>query len=351
MRIKHINFRRLKWGVALIVLLPFVLTAGCSPVKDTSASNTPIPNFLNPASPIAAKQASLFWILLAISAVVFVIVEGLLLYNIFHHAKSRQDNEEMPPQTYRDYLIEAIYTGLPIIIVIVIFILTLGTIRAIAAPAPKPGDLKVHVVGHRWWWEFDYPDLNIKTANELHIPANTTVQIELDSEDVIHSFYVPQLSGKTDVIPGITNHMWLYGNTVGQFHGQCAEYCGLNHANMRFTVFVDSKADFDAWVANQQKPPAKPQGDLQTRGHDIIVSGVCSACHDLGQDGPGNATGPDLTHLMSRQRFAGDIYDLNEDNLHRWLEDTQAMKPGNDMDHKFSEAQIKALMAYLLTLK
>jgi cytochrome c oxidase subunit II len=343
--------KRIKWGGRLVVLLTIIAATGCSPSVHTSSSSTPIPLFLNPASPIAAKQASLFWILLALSAVVFLIVEGLLLYNVFHHAKARQEDEGTPPQTYRVYIIEAIYTGVPILIVIVIFVLTLGTIKAIAAPAPKASDITVHVIGHRWWWEFDYPDLKFNTANELHIPVNTTVQIDLDSEDVIHSFYVPQLSGKTDVIPGITNHMWLYGNQVGEFHGQCSEFCGVNHANMRFTVFVDSKADFDAWVANQQKPPAEPQGDLATMGHDIIVNGVCAACHNLGEEGPGNATAPDLTHLMSRQRFAGDVFDLNQDNLHRWLEDTQAMKPGNDMDHKFSEEQINALMSYLLTLK
>jgi cytochrome c oxidase subunit II len=327
-----------------------IAATSCSPKISTSSSTTGVPNFLHPASPIAAKQASLFWILLAMSSVVFLIVEGLLIYNVVHHAKGPED-EDIPPQQYRQYVIEGIYTGLPILIVIIIFILTLGTIRAIAAPAPKASDLKLHVIGHRWWWEFDYPDLNIKTANELHIPVNTTVQIDLDSLDVIHSFYVPQLSGKTDVVPGVTNHMWLYGDHVGEFHGQCAEFCGVNHANMRFTVFVDSKADFDAWVANQQKPPPEPQGALEKTGHDIIVNDVCSACHDLGQDGPGNATGPDLTHLMSRQRFAGDVFDLNEDNLRRWLEDTQAMKPGNDMKHKFSEQQINALLAYLRTLK
>ena len=321
------NHRLVKRFSAFLILVTITSAAGCAPAIKTAAANTPIPNFLNPASPIAAKQASLFWILLAISTVVFVIVEGLLIYNILYHAKEPED-DELPPQQYRQYVVEGIYTGLPILIVIVIFILTLGTIRAIAAPAPKPGDLKVHVIAHRWWWEFDYPDLNIKTANELHIPANTTVQIDLDSLDVIHSFYVPQLSGKTDVVPGVTNHMWLDGSQVGTFHGQCAEFCGVNHANMRFTVFVDSKADFDAWVANQQKPPAEPQGAQATTGHDIIVNGICSACHDLGQDGPTNATGPDLTHLMSRQRFAGDVFDLNEDNLRRWLEDDAGHEAG-----------------------
>jgi len=145
--------------------------------------------------------------------------------------------------------------------------------------------------------------------------------------------------------------MWLTADKVGQFHGQCAEFCGLNHANMRFTVFVDSQADFDAWVANQQQPPPQPQTDQQKIAYMTITDGMCSMCHDLGDMGPENATGPNLNHLMSRQRFAGDIFDLNEQNLRRWLEDTQAMKPGNDMDHKFSEEQINALMSYLLTLK
>jgi cytochrome c oxidase subunit 2 len=323
---------------------------GCVPAAKNAAPDTPIPLFLNPASSVAREQARLYWIVLIMAAVVFVIVEGLLLYNVFHHAKKPQD-QGTPPQHYRQYVVEAVYTGLPILLVIVIFVLMMGTINAIAAPAPKASDLKVHVIGHRWWWEFDYPDLNFKTANELHIPVNTTVQVDVDSFDVIHSFYVPQLSGKIDVIPGVTNHIWLSGNSIGQFHGQCSEFCGANHANMRFTVIVESQADFDAWVANQQKPPSEPQNELQQTGHDIIVNGMCAACHDLGDEGPGNATAPDLTHLMSRQRFAGDIFDLNEDNLHRWLEDTQAMKPGNDMDHKFSEDQIKAVLAYLVTLK
>ena len=334
----------------LSILLGSLLVAGCTAKIKNPVSHTPIPNFLNPASPIVAQQAHLYWVVLVPATVVFLIVEGLLLYNVFHHAKQPQDHE-MPPQHYRQYLIEGIYTGLPILTVIVLYLLMLGTMRATAAPLARPTDIKVHVIGHRWWWEFDYPDLNIKTANELHIPVNATVQIDLDSFDVIHSFYVPQLSSKTDVIPGVTNKMWITGDKIGQFHGQCSEYCGENHANMRFTVFVDSQADFDAWVANQQKPPFEPQTDLQKRGQDIIVNDVCSTCHDLGDQGPENTTGPDLTHLMSRQRFAGDVFDLNEDNLRRWLEDTQAMKPGNDMKHKFSDDQIKALLAYLTQLK
>lgn len=324
-----------------LIFIGLLLTPGCS-----ATSNF----FLYPASPIAAQESRLYWQILIMSAFVFVVVEGLLLYNIIRFRKKPSQQGE-PPQIYRAHLIEAIYTAVPILLVIVIFFLMLRTMQAVAAPAPQAGDLNLRVVGHRWWWEFDYPDLNIVTANELHIPVNTTVQIDLESMDVIHSFYVPQLSGKTDVIPGMTNHMWLRGDRVGKFHGQCSEYCGENHANMRITVFVDSPADFQAWVANQQQPPTAPQTEQQKQAETLITEGMCSMCHNLGDSGPGNATGPNLTHLMSRTTFAGGIFELNEENLHRWLEDTQAMKPGNDMDHKFSEKQIDALMSYLLTLK
>ena len=249
--------------------LPFValfLATGCVPVIPSSASHLPtIPNFLNPAGPIASQEANLFRLLLYPSAVVLVVVWGLLLYNIIRFRKKPTD-KEISPQYYREHLIEAIYTGIPVLLVIGIFIVMLGTLRAVAAPAPQASDLQLTVRGHRWWWEFQYPGYNVRTANELHIPVNTTVQVNLDSVDVIHSFYVPQLAGKTDVVPGVINHMWLRGDTVGQYHGQCAEFCGLNHANMRFTVYVDSQADFTAWIANQQKPPAEPQTSSTANG-------------------------------------------------------------------------------------
>lgn len=307
-------------------------------------------NFLDSsASPIAKDEAALYRILLAISAIVVSVVGGLLIYNIIRFRK-QPDHEITPDQHYRHLLIEGIYTGIPLLAVVGIFILTITTMQAVAAPSPQDTDLQVTVVGHQWWWEFDYPDLGIITANELYVPVNTTVQIDLHSVDVIHSFYVPALSGKTDVIPGVDNHMWLQSSETGVFPGQCAEFCGLNHANMRFTVHVVAAADFDAWVSNQQQPPTAPQTDAQQRGHNIIVNGVCSSCHVLGDSGPSNPIGPNLTHLFSRERFAGSTYDLTLDNLRSWLEDTQAMKPGNDMVVNLTNDQIDDLIAYLQTL-
>jgi cytochrome c oxidase subunit II len=333
--------------------LPFVvfLSSACVPTFSSSPANTESPLFLNSAGPIAASEANLYRLLLIPSAVVLVIVWGLLVYNMVRFRKKPSD-KEMSPQIYREGIIETIYTAIPILLVIALFILTLGTLRVVAAPAPQPTDLEVAIRGHRWWWEFDYPASKVVTANELHIPVNTTVQINLDSADVIHSFYVPQLAGKTDVVPGVINHMWLRADRVGVYHGQCAEFCGLNHANMRFTVYVDSQADFQAWLTNQAKPAVKPQTDQQKTGHDIIAEGQCAACHNLDDNGPEfNASAPNLTHLMSRKMFAGETFTLNEQNLRLWLDDNQQMKPGNDMKHTFAQSQINDLMSYLLTLK
>ncbi|MEO8607909.1 MAG: cytochrome c oxidase subunit II [Chloroflexota bacterium] len=309
------------------------------------------PSFLQPASPIASAEADLYRTLFVVSVVVFVIVEGLLLYVVMRFRK-RPGREITPLQQYRAYFVEALYTLIPVVVVVVIFILTLRTMQTVAAPPEQAGDVNIHVLGHQWWWEFDYPDQDVITANELHIPVNTNVYLTLDTVDVIHSFYVPQLSGKTDVMAGMTNHMWLRGDTVGEYHGQCAEYCGLNHANMRFTVFVDTPQDYQAWITNQQQPPPDPQTPMQKDGQNMIVNGICGSCHLLGEEGPEHVA-PNLTHLFSRSRFAGDTFDLNEENLRKWLLDNQAMKPGNDMIHikDLPQSHIDALVSYLMQLK
>ena len=309
------------------------------------------PSFLEPASSVSQHQADLFTILIYLSIAVFVIVEGLLLINILRFRKKDGDGETAP-QIYGNTRLEVIWTGIPLLLVVVLFVLTVNTVQAVSAPSGKADDVNVHVIGHRWWWEFDYPDLGILTANELHVPVGATIQMDLDSVDVIHSFWVSQLSGKEDVIPGQTNHLWFRADKVGSYYGQCAEFCGLNHANMRIRVIVESQEDFDAWVANQQLPPAEPQSDLAQQGHDLITNGICSNCHTLGDNEGLQSIGPNLTHLFSRSVFAGATYDLTEDNIRRWLSDNPHMKPGNDMAGvTLDQNEIDALMAYLPTLK
>jgi cytochrome c oxidase subunit 2 len=289
-------------------------------------------------------------IVLNMALVVFVLVEGALVWILIRDRK-RANDEQLPKQIHSNMRLEVIWTVIPIFLAIALFIMTVQTVNAVAAPSSLKTDLNVRVVGHQWWWEIDYTDLGIATANEMHIPVGTTVQIALESRDVIHSFWVPQLSGKTDVIPGQNNTMWLEGDQVGEFLGQCAEFCGIEHALMRFKVIVESQEDFDAWVANQQKPVYQPQTEDEQAGYEELT-GACAACHSLDpSEMDTDKVGPNLTHLFSRTTFAGGSFELNEENLRRWLEDTQAMKPGNDMEIKVLPKTRDQIISYLLNLK
>ena len=308
------------------------------------------PTFLSPASPIAAHEATLYKDILVESLSIFVLIIGVLVWILVRDRSRGENNKTLPPQLYGKMALIAIPVLMIILLDGVDFVWMARTMRAVAAPVVSAQDVNVQVIGHRWWWEFDYPDLGIKTANELHIPVGATVQITLDSVDVIHSFWVPQLSGKTDAIPGQTNHMWITADQAGVFTGQCAEFCGTEHAMMRVHVVVDSQSDFDAWVADQQKPAPEPQTQDEQDGYKLVTS-LCASCHSLRPTEPGFKTGPNLTHLFSRTVFAGASYDLTEENLRRWLANTQPMKPGNDMGVKLTPQEIDQILAYLRLLK
>jgi cytochrome c oxidase subunit II len=307
------------------------------------------PTFLTPASSIAEHQARLYNIILIMALFVFVLVELCLIWILIRDRDPHGDNEP-PKQIYGNTKLEVTWTVIPVLLTVGLFAMTVQTMRSVAAPAASANDINLHVIGHRWWWEFDYTDLGIKTANELHIPVGATVQITLDSVDVIHSFWVPQLSGKIDAIPGQTNHMWLTSNQTGIFSGQCAEFCGTEHALMRVVVEVDSQDGFNAWVANQQKPAPQPRTEQEQAGYKL-VSTLCDSCHSLDPAEPDAKVGPNLAHLFSRSKFAGATYDLNEENLRRWLEDTQPMKPENGMNIQLTPEEIDNLLAYLTLLK
>ncbi len=323
-------------------LFLLVVLAGCS---------GPVSWVTNPGSTITTQQSNLYLIILIPAAVVFLIVEGGIIYSVirFHHRKG--DTSE-PDQVHGNVPLEITWTALPVVLVIFIFIIGLNTMNGIAAPAPSPNDVHVNVIGHQWWWEFDYSDLNIKTADELVIPVGTPVQITLTSVDVIHSFWVPQLTGKTDVVPGQTNHMWINASQTGTFDGQCSEFCGIEHALMRARVVVLSKADYLAWVQNQQSPPPAPQTALEQQGQKLVESGVCAACHTINGSPAKGTVGPNLTHLYSRGTFAGATFPLTDANIASWLQNARTMKPGNDMSGiHVSDQDLPAIMAFLKTLK
>jgi len=327
-----------KYGVLMGLA---ILLSACQPSQSFIISKAPIPS----------HEADLYMEVLIEAVIIFVIITGALIWTLIRYRR-KQGDTSLPRQIYG----RISWFIIPVFLIVAVdgfdFVLMVKTMQNVRAPAAAASDLNLQIVGHRWWWEFDYPDLGIATANELHVPVGTTVQISLKSVDVIHSFWVPQLSGKTDVIPGQDNTMWLKGDQVGTYLGQCAEFCGTEHALMRFTVIVESQEDFNNWVANQQKPAYQPQTEDEKAGYEEVTS-ACAACHSItpGEMNNPDLVGPNLTHLFSRSTFAGGTFELNEENLGKWLADTQAMKPGNDMEIKIFPDKRKQIISYLLNLK
>ncbi|MDE3089274.1 MAG: cytochrome c oxidase subunit II [Chloroflexota bacterium] len=315
------------------------------------------PSLFAPASPNATVISDLTVVIFVIAGVVFVVVEGLLLYSAVRFSRRAQVGE--PQQIEGNTKFEIAWTLAPAIVLAIVFVVSLqaltqiaylpSTVASTAATGAAP--LRVKVTGHQWWWQFEYPDLNIDTANDLHVPAGALVSFDLESVDVIHSFWVPQLAGKTDVIPGHTNHTWFQPTQAGTYHGQCAEFCGIEHALMRFEVIVDQPADFQAWVKAQQTPVATMTGDA-AKGEKLFLNGACIGCHTVNGTKAQGKVGPNLTHLASRQRFAGASFELTPDNLKKWLANPPALKPGTLMPNlNLSPADIDALVAYLTSLK
>lgn len=304
---------------------------------------------LDPAGPYAEKIHALFVPVFWIAAGVFFLVEGALVYLLLRYRR-RRDRDAIPPQVHGNTRLEIAWTILPAVILTAIAVPTVRTIFELARVPDEA--LEVRVIAHQWWWEFRYSDLEVETANELHIPTDRPVVVRLESADVIHSFWVPRLAGKQDNVPGRTNTLVLQADEPGTYRGQCAEFCGLSHANMRFRVIAEEPAQFEAWVQAQRRPAEDPPGGLATMGAELFQTVGCAACHTIGGTPAQGQVGPDLTHIASRTTFAGATFDRTEENLARWLDNPDAMKPGAKMpDLGLTPEQIEALVAYLGTLE
>jgi cytochrome c oxidase subunit 2 len=257
----------------------------------------------------------------------------------------------LPAQVRGSARLELLWTVAP---VIVLTFIAFPTVRAIfgTQAVPRPDALRVRVVGHQWWWEFQYPALGFATASELHLPVGQPVTLELTSPDVIHSFWVPPLGGKRDALPGQFNRLLLTPTAAGDYPGQCAEFCGVSHANMRHTAVIQEAAAFQAWVARQQAPPAEPaDGSAAGRGRDVFRSSACMGCHAI-RGLSGGVAGPDLTHFGSRRTLAGGMLANTPQALARWLKNPPAVKPGSLMpDLRLSDADVAVLVAYLESLQ
>jgi cytochrome c oxidase subunit II len=308
-------------------------------------------------SPVSTPAQSIYGLslfVLAITAAVFVLVFGLLAYAVIKFRERAHDNKREPPQVYGSSQVETAWTVIPILIVLVLFLATGRVIENVQDAAKPPDALEVTVIGHQFWWEYRYPGLNVVTANELHVPVSdpahpTPTFLTLLSADTDHSFWVPRLAGKTDLIPNHPNSMWIDPHETGVYLGQCAQYCGVQHAKMLIRVYVQTRADFDRWIEQQRQSAVA--SDAVSQGKIVFETSPCLVCHRVSGIAGNGQFGPDLTHLMSRDTIASGAALNTPENLRKWIQDPSAIKRGALMPaFQLSDRQIDELTAYLETL-
>jgi cytochrome c oxidase subunit 2 len=334
--------RRLLAVLALLALL----AVACE-------SNAP-QDFLNNQSSNTTTDADRLWdITFWIAVAVFVLVEGVLVFTIL---KFRQRPGREAAQFHGNTKLEVVLTIIPSLILAGIAVPTIKTIFD-AAEEPDNG-LNITVVGRQFWWEYKYDDLELTTANEMHLPVGQPVVLNLEGleEDVNHSFWIPRLTGAQDVVPTHANTLIFTPEETGTYLGQCKEFCGLSHANMRLRVFVQTESEFEAWVEDQKEDAASPTDSLAAQGEEIFLQQACAGCHTIQGTEALGQLGPNLTHLASRTTFAGAMFDRTDENLRKWVSDAPSMKPGVLMpsgtkELGLSAEDVNAIVAYLQSLE
>ena len=319
------------------------------------AAPLPTPSMFAPAGPDAARVATWGWILFAIAGVVFAVVLVMILFAFLRRQRGRgAEHELLPPPQERKWFTFVLVAGgiVPAVTLSSVMGVNIYSERVIAAEAQKP-NLTIQVIGHQWWWEIYYPGQGFTAANEVHIPVGQNVEFKLSSADVIHSFWVPQLSPKTDLIPGQTNTLTLTAAQAGTYRGQCAELCGAQHAHMALLVVADTPQDFATWTARQRRPAPNPSPNTAAfEGQQIFQGSACMYCHAIRGTTASSRLGPDLTHVASRRTLGAGTLQNNYGNLAGWVINAQAVKPGNKMPPMYlSSTELKAVMSYLETLQ
>lgn len=324
-------------GPGIIAVASLVLTA-CSGQQ----------SILDPAGKGARDSASIWWLMFWLGTIVFLVVLAMILMAIFRGSRER---EAALTQQARQRMVILGGVIVPVVIIAVVFagstrsLLGMGSLR-------DNSDVVIDVVAHQYWWEVHYPHDEVTTANEIHIPVDRDVQVRLTATDVIHSFWVPQLHGKIDMLPGKSNTITIRADEPGTYRGQCAQFCGVQHANMAFLVIASDEPDYRDWIAHQQQPAAEPsEGTLVERGRDIYMSSACVYCHTIDGTPSQGTLGPDLTHLGSRETLGAGILPNNTGNLAGWVIDPQEIKPGNAMPAvDMTGEDLQALLEYLNSL-
>jgi len=333
----------------LRLILPtmlFALGAGCGGPQST----------LNPAGPAAHEISSLSWIVYGTFIVVGVIMWALILWVAVRRRGTLDEHAPIDSGGGEEWILTGGF-AIPFVILAVLFILSLRTLSAFPVHDGGHAHPEIILTGHQWWWELEYlnasADQHFKSANEIHIPVGRPVDIELRSADVIHSFWIPRLHGKEDLIPGQPNLIRVQADEPGTYRGQCAEYCGAQHAHMMLVVVAQPEADYEAWRAAQLGDSIAPANPKQTLGQQQFMNKPCALCHTIrGTDAHGNV-GPDLTHIGSRQGLASNMLENNEANLAAWVTHAQALKSAVPMPNvtQFTGTQLDEIVAYLQSLK
>lgn len=333
------TFRRTPRRARLAVVASCLLclfTAGCS--------NSP--SVLAPDGPKSRFVTNAWWILCGVAAFVCIVVIVLAVGAvIFRRRPKKVDTEGGQRQVVVFGLI------IPAVIFAATFALSVTGIAVNAQP-PSPDRVTVHVTGHQWWWTVKYPKAGVVTANEIHVPTGEPVRLQLTTDDVIHSFWVPQLTPKMDLIPNRPNTTWFKADKSGTYRGQCAEYCGVEHADMAFLVIAQPRAQFERWLHNQARSARTPTTTEQARGMSVFTNGTCATCHTIRGTSAHGDVGPDLTHVATRRRLAAETIPNDFGHMAGWVSDSQSIKPGNKMPPQpLSPDDLRAVVTYLQSLE
>ncbi len=334
------NIRRLRLVVLAVMAM---LLAGCAGSPSVFATH----------GPDASRVAMLTWIMFAIAAVVLIIITVMILLVFL---RGRRDREGVDLYAGDHGWVRGVLLGgglAPIVVLMIVMGIAISIDTQGNDPPAGSDPLTIEVIGHQWWWEVHYTAQNFNTANEIHIPVGQPVTLRLTTADVIHSFWVPQLHGKMDMIPGQTNTITLEADQPGVYRGQCAEFCGAQHAEMAFLVIADKPADFQTWLADQQKPSVQPPvGSIEQQGQQAFLGSACTYCHTIRGTNASGQLGPDLTHIATRMTIGAGILPNTRGNLAGWIMNSQTIKPENHMPPMdLTAAQLQAMLDYFATLK
>lgn len=327
-------------------LTPRSLALGLAAATPLAGGNTP--SVTDPHSREAHDIATLWWLMAILATVVFVAVMTMVALSLRSRAEDRRAVLEPDPRRSHQFIV----IGGLLVPVVVLSVVGVATVATSNALQPRPASVRIVVDAEQWWWRLTYPDEGVVGANEVHVPVGERVELTLRSDNVIHSFWVPQLNGKVDVVPGQTNRMTFTATSAGTYWGQCAEFCGIAHARMAFVVVAQEPADYARWIEANRAPAVAATAGTAAHGEQIFVNSSCAGCHTVIGTSAAGTSGPDLTHFGSRGTIAARTLSNDRDNLARWLGATQDVKPGALMPEiDLSTEEIDQLVAYLEGLK